>query len=186
MEEAREITELLADARNGDPRAIETLLPIVYHELRRLAAHYMQRERPDHTLQATALVHEAYLRLAGSGGRDWRDRAHFFATAAQVMRNLLVDRARARRRAKRGGGDDVRLEDAITLAGAGPELLDLDEALNNLARIDARQSRIVELRYFGGLSVEETAAVLDISERTVKREWQMAKAWLYTELGGAA
>jgi|SRR5579872_64382 len=185
MTEAGEISELLAEVRKGDQRAIETLMPIVYQELRRLASYYMQRERPDHTLQATALVHEAYLRLAGPGTHDCQDRAHFFAAAAKVMRNLLIDHARARHRAKRGGSANVRLEDAVTLAIAeNPELLAIDEALQNLAKIDPRQSRIVELRYFGGLSVEEVAAVLGISDRTVKREWQMAKAWLYAELRG--
>jgi RNA polymerase sigma-70 factor, ECF subfamily len=185
MAETGEITELLTNARKGDQRAIKTLMPIVYQELRRLAAYNMQQERPDHTLQATALVHEAYLRLAGLGAQDWRDRAHFFAAGAQVMRNLLVDHARARRRAKRGGGGDVRLDDALTLAAAkNPELLAIDEALDSLNKIDHRQSRIVELLYFGGLSIEEVAVVLGISDRTVKREWQMAKAWLYAEIRG--
>jgi len=186
MAKAEEITELLADLRKGDQRAIETLMPIVYQELRRLAAHYMQRQPPDHTLQATALVHEAYLRLAGSRTLDWRDRAHFFAAAAQVMRNLLVDHARAGHRAKRGAGNDVRLDEALTLAAPESQyLLAIDEALSSLAKIDPRQSQIVELRYFGGLTIAEVATVLDISDRTVKREWQMAKAWLFAELGGA-
>ena len=186
MAETGEITALLADARQGDRHAVETLVPIVYQELRRLAQYYMQGERPDHTLQATALVHEAYLKLAGPGAQDWRDRAHFFAAAAQVMRNLLVDHARSRRRLKRGGGCEVSLEEAVTLAAVeNEELLEIDAALARLTKIDARQSRIVELRYFGGLSVEETAAVLDVSERTVRREWQMAKAWLHAEIRGA-
>ncbi|MDP8980617.1 MAG: sigma-70 family RNA polymerase sigma factor [Acidobacteriota bacterium] len=185
MAETGEITELLADVRKGDQRAIETLVPIVYQELRRLASYYMQRERPEHTLQATALVHEAYLRLAGGEKQDWQDRAHFFAAAAQVMRNLLIDHARARRRDKRGGGCDICLDDAITLAVVeNPDLLAIDEALEGLVKIDPRQSRIVELRYYGGLSIKEVAAVLDISDRTVKREWQMAKAWLYAEIRG--
>jgi RNA polymerase sigma factor (TIGR02999 family) len=178
-----EITELLADVRKGDLRAIETLLPMVYDELRRLAAYHMQSERPDHTLQATALVHEVYLRLAGPDARDWRDRAHFFASAAQVMRNLLVDHARARQRVKRAGGHLIRLEDAPTLAARQDgNLLAIHEALDRLLKIAPRHARIVELRYFGGLSVKETAVVLGISDRTVRREWQMAKAWLYNEV----
>lgn len=187
MTDTGEITRLLAEGRKGNQKAIETLIPIVYQELRRLAQSYMQGERPSHTLQATALVHEAYLRLAGPGAQDWRDRAHFFATAAQVMRNLLVDYARARQRVKRGGGCDLSLDEAVTLAVAETQdLLAIHEALDSLAGIDPRQGRIVELRYFGGLSIEETAAVLGISERTVKREWQMAKAWLYAELRGSS
>lgn len=182
MPESGEVTTLLAEVRKGDRRATE----IVYQELRRLAAFYMQRERPDHTLQATALVHEAYVRLVGDGARNWRDRAHFFAAAARQMRNLLVDHARRRDREIHGGGHDLRLDDVVTLAVAnGPDLLPIDDALTRLGEIDPRQSRIVELRYFGGLSILETAEVLGISERTVRREWQMAKAWLYAEIKGA-
>ncbi len=177
---------LPSDAQESDQQAVMTLIPVVYQELRRLAQYYMRRERTDHTLQATALVHEVYLQLSGPGERGWPDRAHFFAAAAQAMRNLLVDYARARGRIKRGGGRDLSLDDAVTLAVApSPDLLLLDEALKNLAQIDPRQGRIVELRYFVGLNIAETADILGISERTVKREWQMAKAWLYAELRGS-
>ena len=178
-----EITEMLAQVRNGDEAALGRLIPIVYKELRRLAAHHMKQERPSHTLQATALVHEAFLRLAGQKQPDWRDRGSFLAVASQVMRNLLVDHARARRRVKRGGGCELQLDEALTLAAfESEEVLALEEALERLSRIDPRQERIVELRYFGGLSVEEVATVLGISARTVKREWQMARAWLYAEV----
>jgi RNA polymerase sigma-70 factor (ECF subfamily) len=183
MDKSGGITELLAEVRKGDEAALGRLIPIVYQELRRLAAHYMKPERTSHTLQATALVHEAYLRLAGQKQPDWRDRTHFFAVASQVMRNLLVDHARARRRLKRGGGCELQLDEALTLAAfENKEVLALEEALQRLSRIDPRQERIVELRYFGGLSIEEVATVLGISERTVKREWQMARAWLYAEV----
>lgn len=176
---------MLAEIRGGSQQAIETLIPVVYAELRRLAAYYMRRERPDHSLQATALVHEAYLRLAGPQSKDWQNRAHFFAVAAQVMRNLLVDHARARQRSKRDGGILLRLDDQLTLAAAASEDLPaVDDALNSLSKVAPRPARIVEMRYFGGLSVEEIAAVLDISDRTVRREWQMAKAWLYAEIRG--
>jgi RNA polymerase sigma-70 factor (ECF subfamily) len=187
MTEPGEITAILAEARGGDAQALEKLIPIVYGELRRLANYYMQQERTGHTLQATALVHEAYIRLLGAEKLDLLNRAHFFAVAAQVMRNLLVDHARARQRVKRGGGCMVSLDEAASLAAAGTEeLLAIHDALEVLARIDPRQSRIVELRYFGGLSVQEIAAVLEISERTVKREWQMAKAWLCDQVRGTA
>jgi len=183
--EAGEITQILSDSRAGDGQALQKLIPIVYGELRRLANYYLQQERTDHTLQATALVHEAYLRLAGSKGLDFQNRAHFFAVAAQVMRNLLVDYARARRRAKRGGGELARLDDAVALVSVdNDELLALHDALDSLAEMDPRQAQIVEMRYFGGLSVEEIAAVLNVSDRTIRREWQMAKAWLYTRVKG--
>jgi len=187
MPDGGEITVLLAKARAGNERAIEKLIPIVYQELRRLAGHHMQQERSGHTLQATALVHEAYLRLAGPQNLDWQNRAHFFAMAAQVMRNLLVDHARARGRVKRGGGAALPLDEALTVPAANHvELLAIHDALDELARLDARQAQVVELRYFGGMSVEEVAAVLGVSERTVKREWQMAKAWLFEKVRGAA
>jgi RNA polymerase sigma-70 factor (ECF subfamily) len=184
MSEPSEVTALLADVRNGQPEAFEKLIPLVYHDLRRLAAFYMSAQPPDHTLQPTALVHEVYLRLSGREISDWQDRDHFFASAAQVMRNLLVDHARGRQRAKRGGGGQrVLLEDAIPLATFDPEgLLTLDDALTRLAQLDARASRVVELRCFVGLSLEETAAALGISERTVKRDWNLAKTWLQAEL----
>lgn len=179
-----QITQLLAEWRHGDRAALDKLMPLVYDELRRIAHRYMKRERPGQTLQTTALVNEAYLRLVDSKEIDWQNRAHFFAIAAQIMRHLLVDRARARRYAKRGsGGHQVTLDEtAVISPERDSELLDLDEALNKLAAIDARKSRLVELRYFGGLSVEETAEVLGVSEITVKREWSKTKAWLYREL----
>lgn len=183
MAEPGEVTAILADARNGDKEALGKLIPIVYKELRRLAAYCMEGQRPDHTLQPTALVHEAYLRLAGQDTLNWIDRAHFFASAAQAMRRLLVDHARTRLREKRGGGLVVRLDsDASFVAVESKELLEVHQALERLAAIDPQQSQIAELRYFGGLTVEEAAAVLGISERTVKRDWQMAKAWLYGQL----
>lgn len=185
--EPGEITRMLSEARLGDEQALQQLIPVVYQELRRLAAYYMQQERPEHTLQATELVHEAYLRLVDREAPDWRDRAHFFAVAAKVMRNLLVDHARARRRAKRRGGLTFPLDEALTLAAVeSEELLAIENALGQLSTIDPRQGRIVELRYFGGLSVEEVAAVLHISGPTVKREWRMAKAWLRAQLGVAS
>lgn len=158
-------------------------MPVVYEELRRLADRHMRRERPDHTLQATALVHEVYLKLVDQKG-NWQSRAHFFGVAAQVMRHLLVDHARAHVRAKRGGGAQaIPLEDAVVFSlDRSKELLALDEALQRLAKLDARQSKVVEMRFFGGLTVEETAEALGISPMTVKREWSLARAWLYGEL----
>lgn len=178
------VTQLLVDWRNGDEAAFEQLLPFVYDELRRIARRYMSRETASHTLQTTALVNEAYLRLINQQNVDWQNRAHFFAVAARVMRCLLVDHARARSYEKRGGGAlQVSLNEELASA---PELsldvLALDEALERLSSVDARKSRIVELRFFGGLSVEETAEVLEVSAITVKREWLKAKAWLFREL----
>ena len=178
-----EVTQLLLDWRNGDRSALDKLMPLVYDELRRLAHHYMRGERSGHTLQTTALVNEAYLRLIGEQNIEWQDRTHFFAIAAQVMRHLLVDHARSRQYAKRGGGArQVTLEEAAVVTEQNEEVLALDEALEKLAAIDQRKSRIVEIRYFGGLSVEETAEVIGISPVTVRREWLKAKAWLYREL----
>ena len=164
------------------------LMPVVYRELRRLAAHYMRQERPDHTLQPTALVHEAYLRLVGQPDRNWQNRAHFFAVAAQAMRAVLVDHARANVAQKRGGGKlHVKLDDAPAVAAPEPRyLLVLDQALKQLEQIDARASRVVELRLFVGLSVEEAAHVMGISEKTVRRDWNFAKAWLQAELDGGS
>ena len=181
---AHQITDLLVNWRKGDKAALDQLMPLVHDELHRLAHRYMKRERPGQTLQTTALVNEAYLRLVDSKEIDWQNRAHFFGIAAQIMRHLLVDRARARRYAKRGsGGRQVTLDETALISPERDlELLDLDEALNKLAAIDARKSRLVELRYFGGLSVEETAEVLGVSGITVKREWSKTKAWLYREL----
>jgi RNA polymerase sigma-70 factor (ECF subfamily) len=180
------VTELLSAWQRGDPNALERLVPIVYSELRRLAGRCMRRENPGHTLQTTALVHEAYLRLANEQDRTWENRAHFFAVAAQVMRNLLVDHARANARAKRGGGRPELVLDVVPeVTGFDADLmLALDEALQRLATVDPRAGRIVELRYFVGLTNEEVAAVMDISEKTVKRDWSAAKAWLQGELRG--
>ena len=178
-----EVTALLRDWSGGDQRALERLLPLVYGELRKLAASYLRGERSDHTLQPTALVHEAYLRLVDQRGVDWRNRAHFFGIAARMMRRILVDHARRRQAAKRDGA-------AYRISGFGdpveperdPELLALDGALDSLEALDPRQAKIIELRFFGGLTVEETAEVAGISTATVKREWQTARAWLAREL----
>jgi len=181
---AQEVTQLLVDWRNGNQAALDQLMPLVYDELRRLAKRYMNRENPGHTLQTTALVNEAYLRLIDQGNVEWQNRAHFFAIAAQIMRHLLVDHARSQHFAKRGGGaHQVSLDEALVVTeGREADLLALDEALDRLAAFDRRKSQIVELRYFGGLSTEETAEVLGVSEITIKREWLKAKAWLYREL----
>jgi RNA polymerase sigma-70 factor, ECF subfamily len=180
-----EISLLLDQYRDGQAEAFERLMELVYDDLRRLAAWQLQTERPGHTLQPTALVHEAYLKLAGQNPVEWQNKAHFFALAAQVMRHILVDHARARQRDKRGGGQaGVAMDEALELSHPNePGLVELDEALSILARQDARKSRIVELRYFGGLRIEETAEVLGISPTTVRREWTLAKAWLRRELG---
>ncbi|MBO0861558.1 MAG: sigma-70 family RNA polymerase sigma factor [Chloracidobacterium sp.] len=180
-----EISLLLDQHREGRAEAFGRLMALVYDDLRRLAAWQLRTERPEHTLQPTALVHEAYLRLAGQNPVDWQNKAHFFALAAQVMRHILVDHARGRQRDKRGGGkSSVSLDEALELSHPNePDLIELDEALNTLARQDARKSRIVELRYFGGLSIEETADTMGISPATVRREWTLAKAWLRHELG---
>lgn len=179
-----DVTELLSALANGSPSAAEKLIPLVYDELKRLARAFMRRERPDHTLQTTALVHEAYLRLVRQEAVDWRGRSHFFAISAHLMRQVLIDYARAHLRKKRGGATVVLpLDDALVFSPEhSEELLKLDEALGRLARVDARQSRIVELRFFGGLRVEETAEYLGISPKTVKRDWAVAKAWLHGEL----
>jgi len=179
-----EVTNLLIELKNGNRDAESRLMPLVYGELRRLAGLYMRGERPGHTLQATALVHEAYLRLVGHEDVDWQNRAHFFGVAANLMRRILVDHARAKQAKKRGGGDQkVSLDQAVLVRPEAPEqFLALDEALERLAKRDPRQARIVELRYFGGLSEEETAEVLQISVRTVKRDWSVARAWLYQQL----
>jgi len=181
---AREVTQLLTEWRNGDQAALEKLMPIVYDELRRIAHRYMRREQPGHTLQTTALVNEAYLRLVGQRNVEFQDRVHFFAVAAQVMRHILVDYARNRKYAKRGGGArQVSLDEAaIVSQGRNEQLLALDEALARLASLDKRKSELVELRYFGGMSTEEAAEVLGVSAITVKREWQKARAWLYREM----
>ena len=177
----QEITRLLADWNAGDADALERLAPLVYAELRRIARRQMGRENPGHTLQATALVNEAYLRLAGGEGFALQDRAHFYAVCAQVMRHVLVDHARAQARDKRGGGaPHVTLGEADAASGEGAaELVALDEALRELERVDPQKARVVSLRYFAGLSIEETAEALGVSPTTVRREWRRAKAWLY-------
>ncbi len=177
----QEVTQLLAAWGKGDRSALDKLFPLVHSELRRIAQRQMSQERPGHTLQATALVNEAYLKLAGQQGFDWQNRAHFFAVCAQVMRHILIDHARAHARDKRGGGAvKVSLNEALVVAAdqAG-HFIALDEALRVLERLDPQKGQIVELRYFGGLSIEEAAEVMNISPRTVRREWQRAKAWLY-------
>jgi RNA polymerase sigma factor (TIGR02999 family) len=178
------ITRRLVAWSNGDPEALDGLMQIVYNELRRLANHYLRSERPDHTLQPTALVHEAYLRLTGQNQVHWQNRAHFFGVAAQMMRRVLVDHARANCRAKRGGPKyKVSFDETLNLyQKEDAQIVELDEALARLAQIDSRKSEVVELRYFGGMSVEETAEVLGVSCNTVIRDWNMAKAWLYREL----
>jgi RNA polymerase sigma factor (TIGR02999 family) len=179
-----DVTVLLSELARGNKDAASKLMPLVYNELRRLAGGYMRRERSDHTLQATALVHEAYLKLVKQRSVDWQGRSHFFGIAAHLMRRILIDHARGHLREKRGGAQEVLpLDEALVFSlGQSAELVRLDEALKRLATLDLRQSKIVELRFFGGLSVEETAGFLGISPKTVKRDWSMAKAWLRSEL----
>src|SRR6188474_2336763 len=178
-------TELLRAWSQGDGSALDQLVPLVYNELHRLARRYMRQERPDHTLQPTSLVNEAYLRLIDVNRVEWRNRAHFLALAAQMMRRILVESARNRQRQKRGGGAvHVNLDDVQELPDSKEhELVALSDALSDLATFDARMSRVVELRFFGGLTVDETAHVLNISPETVMRDWKTAKAWLLRELG---
>jgi RNA polymerase sigma-70 factor (ECF subfamily) len=181
--EPRKITQLLDAWGSGDKAALDALMPVVYDELRRQASRYLRRERPGHTLQTTALINEAYLRLVDQKKTRWQNRAQFFGIAAQLMRRILVDHARTKHRAKRGGSDiRVSLTDASAATAPEVDLIELDEALKRLAEIDEQQSRIVELRFFGGLNVEETAAALNISAGTVKRDWSVAKAWLHREI----
>jgi RNA polymerase sigma factor (TIGR02999 family) len=180
-----DVTLLLLGLRRGDQEAERQLAEVVYRELHQMAARYMRRERPDHTLQATALVNEAYVRLIDQRGKDWQNRAHFFGVAAQIMRRVLVDHARTHNAAKRGGEfQKISLDDDILPFSheKSDELVALDEALRRLAVFDPRQSRVVELRFFGGLTEDETAEVLGISSRTVKREWSVAKVWLHSEM----
>jgi len=182
-----EITELLAEWRDGNQSALDELYPLVYNELHRLARRYMSRERKGHTLQTTALINEAYVRLVDQKNVQWANRSHFFAISAQIMRRILIDHARRHAYAKRGGGaQQVSLEEAATVApDLGLELIRLDEALKTLAEMDPRRSQVVEMRYFGGLNNEEIAGVLNISENTVTRDWNMARAWLYLQLTGS-
>ena len=180
-----EVTQLLVDWSNGNKAALDQLMPIVYTELRRLASNYLRKERHNHTLQSAALVNEAYLRLVDYSNLRWQDRAQFFGLAAQLMRRILIDHARSHRYAKRGGGaHKVSLDAAAILSEErAADLVALDDALTSLAGIDPRKSHVVELRFFGGLSIEETAEVLKVSSMTVQREWRWAKAYLYREVG---
>lgn len=179
-----EITQLLAEWSDGNQSALDELYPLVYDELHRLARRYMSRERKGHTLQTTALINEAYVRLVDQKNVHWANRSHFFAISAQIMRRILIDHARRHAYAKRGGGaQQVSLEEAaIVTSGIGSELIHLDEALKTLAKLDERRCHVVELRYFGGLNNEEIAGVLNVSENTVTRDWNMARAWLYQQL----
>lgn len=183
-EKENPISVILKDWSGGNQASADVLLSLVYDELRKIAAQYLRRERSGHTLQPTALVHEAYIKLIDISDINWQDRAHFFAVSANVMRHILVDHARARLSEKRGGGAQrIAIDDAISLSSEPDlDLLAVDEALNELAVFDEQQSRIVELRFFGGLTIEETAHVAGISQATVKREWTMAKAWLFRKL----
>lgn len=182
-----EVTELLVKWSEGDADALEKLLPIVYEELRRISHNYLRREHSGHTLQTTALIHEAYLRLVKAQGLDWQNREQFFGIAANLMRRILVDHARTASAAKRGGNaPNLPLDEYLTISSERDEnLLLLDEALNKLATIDSSAARIVELRYFAGLTIEETAEVLKTSPMTVKREWATARAWLHREIAGS-
>ena len=179
-----ELSELLTEWSNGSKAALDKLIPLIYEELHRLAHHYMRRERPGHTLQTTALVNEACVRLFNRQSVHFQDRSHFVAIASQLMRSILVDHARSHAYAKRGGGATrVVLDEAMVVSrDPSADVVELDEALKRLAEIDPQQSRIVELRFFGGLTIEETAEVLGLSPATIKREWHTAKAWLYREL----
>ncbi len=181
-----DVTSLLVASSNGDQEALNQLLPLVYDELRRLADRYLHRERSDHTLQATALVHEAYLRLIDQRV-SWANRAHFFGVAAEMMRRILIDHARSRQAAKRGsGGIKISLDDVLELTDErAADLIALDDALKALAEFDSQKAKVVELRFFGGLSIEETAAVMGLGTATITRQWRLAKAWLYHELSGS-
>ena len=184
----QEVTQLLIDWSRGDQAALDSLMPLVYEELRQLAHRYMRRERVGHTLQTTALINEAYLRLIEQQRVQWHNRAHFFAISAQLMRRILVDHARSHTRVKRGGGVlKLSLDEAVAPSQKrAAELVALDDALQRLATIDLRKSQVVELRFFGGLSVEETAEVLKVTPMTVTRDWKTAKAWLYREMSNEA
>ena len=184
-ENSQHITQLLNQWSNGDAEVLDDLMPLVYKELRRQAAGYLRRERSDHTLQPTALINEAYLKLVDQRDVKWQNRAHFFAIAAQAMRRILVDYARERKREKRGGAaENLPIEEAAFVVSKGKsiDLVALDEALTRLAKFDERQARVVELKFFSGLDIDETAAVLGVSNVTVRRDWNMAKAWLHQEI----
>src|SRR5438477_2726420 len=188
MRQAQQVTQLLADWSEGDGAALEKLTPLVYEELRHLAHRYMQGQRPDHTLQTTALVNEAYLRLVDQTKPKFANRSHFFAVAATAMRQILVNHAKAQQRLKRGGGaSKVELDSTAVISPEQTQMvLDVDEALERLALLDSRKARVVELKYFGGLNQDEIAVVLKISAVTVRRDWLFARAWLYTELRNVA
>jgi RNA polymerase sigma factor (TIGR02999 family) len=180
---SQSVSELLINWRGGDQEALQLLIPLVYSELRRIAQHHLRQERPDHTLQSTALVHEAYLRLMKQGPAQIENRVHFLAVASRLMRQILVDHARGHRAAKRYGGYKLELSEAHSLQhGADLDLIALDDALSELARLDSQQAHIVELRFFGGLSIEDTAQVVGVSRTTIKREWATARAWLRREM----
>ncbi len=181
-EDSQDVTSLLLDLQHGRPEAMDDLIPLVYSQLRTLAASYLRNEQRQHTLQPTALIHEAFLRLVDQRTATWQNRAHFLGVAAQVMRRILVDHARRRTAGKRGGGKIVTLDEELTPQAERLDLVRVDEALDELKAVDERQARVVELRYFGGLSIEETAQVLDVSPATVKRDWVLAKAWLFRAL----
>lgn len=184
---SKSVSQLLAKWRDGDQEALSALVPLVYTELRRLAHHYLQGENPGHTLESTALVHEAYVRLAERTPLQLQNRAHFFAVASHLMRQILVDYARRRRRAKRGGGRKLTFDETVLLpVGRDLDLVALNGALNELSHLDAQQCKIVELRFFGGLSIAQTADILSISPATVKREWATARLWLHREMSRAA
>jgi RNA polymerase sigma factor (TIGR02999 family) len=181
----KNVTQLLIDWSNGDRDALDELIPLVHEELRRVAGRYMRRESPGHTLQTSALVNEAFLRLVDQRGVRWQNRAHFFGVAAQLMRRILIDHARSRTRTKRGGGAiRVSLSEVGVAAEQAAELVALDEALKNLEAMDPRKGRIVEMKYFGGLTSDEAAEVLGVTPRTVEREWRKAKAWLHRAIDG--
>lgn len=184
VQEETGITGLLAEMRGGDAKAADALFERVYAELRRLAGAYLRKERQDHTLQPTALVHEAYLKLIGSDNKNWQDRRHFFNVAAQIMRNILVDHARKHQAEKRGGeGRKISLDEAVEYYRQRDiNLIDLDQALTELAELDPNQSRIVELKFFAGLKIDEVAGLLDVSEATVNRQWHKAKMWLRSRM----
>jgi RNA polymerase sigma factor (TIGR02999 family) len=186
-EPSLEVTQLLRAWSGGDLRALDQLIPLVYQELHRMARVSMRHENPGATLQPTAIINEAFLRLAGVTGVSWQDRAHFFAVSAQIMRRILVDAARARGSDKRGGGAlKLNLNESVdAVSDRGRELIDLDDALESLAKLDPRKARVVELRFFGGLSVEETAEALKVSPQTVLRDWRLARSWLMREMAGA-
>ena len=184
-ENLQHITQLLNQWSDGDAEVLDDLMPLVYKELRRQAAGYLRRERADHTLQPTALINEVYLKLIDQRDVKWQNRAHFFAISAQAMRRILVDYARERKREKRGGAaENLPLDEALTIVSQekSVDLVALDEALNKLAKFDERQAKVVELRYFSGLSIDETAEVLNVSNVTIRRDWTMAKAWLHQEI----